>query len=62
VSVCPVSALTFENVDLETSFIVRSYFLRISTGWLKIKYPTGEYAISPQSATIGRILKILEAA
>jgi len=30
------------------------------TGWLKIKYPTGEYAII--SATIGLILKILEAA
>jgi len=28
-----------------TIFLITSY----STGWLKIKYPTGEYALSPQT-------------
>jgi len=29
-SVCPVRALTFESLDLETSFLVRRYIFRIS--------------------------------
>ena len=28
-SVCPVRALTFESLDLETSFLVRRYIFRI---------------------------------
>ena len=53
--VWPSDSVTRESSDPETQLtrwpcsVMNSKCWLICTGWLKIKYPTGEYAISPQS-------------